>query len=80
RQRVGAGAGGAMDTGTHAMDALGGSTLINLVDPDILTRECRLAGLEIEEAGFEGLAIDDAEVAGSGGLEHASVIAVKPMC
>ncbi|WP_323122871.1 beta-ketoacyl synthase N-terminal-like domain-containing protein [Burkholderia alba] len=79
RQRSDAGAGNAMDTGEHATDALGGAALINLVDPETLARECRLAGLEIEEAGFEGLALDDDEVAGSGGLEHASVIAVKPM-
>lgn len=79
RRRAHAGAGNAMDTGEHATGALSGAALINLVDPDTLARECRLAGLEIEEAGFEGLALDDDEVAGSGGLEHASVIAVKPM-
>ncbi|AXE29472.1 hypothetical protein DK842_05885 [Chromobacterium phragmitis] len=78
RQRVYEGAGAAMDSGERAAHALGGVGLINLVDPDILSRECRLAGLEIEEAGYEGLAIDGVEAAGRGGLEHASVIAVKP--
>jgi hypothetical protein len=67
-----------MDSGAHATDALNGTPLINLVDPDILTRECQLAGLHVEEVGYEGLAIDYDGLTLSGGLEHASVIAIKP--
>jgi 3-oxoacyl-(acyl-carrier-protein) synthase/SAM-dependent methyltransferase len=73
-----AGASNAIDSGSHASDALNGTPLINLVDPEILARECRLAGLRVEEAGYEGLAIDYDGQAASGGVEHASVIAIKP--
>ncbi|MDR9863551.1 MULTISPECIES: beta-ketoacyl synthase N-terminal-like domain-containing protein [Pseudomonas] len=78
RSRVQASAGNAIDSGSHASDALNGTPLINLVDPEILARECRLAGLQVEEAGYEGLAIDFEGHAASDGLEHASVIAIKP--
>jgi SAM-dependent methyltransferase len=67
-----------IDSGGHASDALNGTPLINLVDPEILARECRLAGLRVEEAGYEGLAIDYDGQAATGGVEHASVIAIKP--
>ncbi|MGY2288361.1 beta-ketoacyl synthase N-terminal-like domain-containing protein [Pseudomonas sp. SDO528_S397] len=78
RSRAQASAANAIDSGSHASDALSGTPLINLVDPQILARECTLAGLHIEEAGYEGLAIDYDGQAASGGLEHASVIAIKP--
>ncbi|AZE49484.1 Malonyl CoA-acyl carrier protein transacylase [Pseudomonas chlororaphis] len=76
--RARAGAANAIDSGSHASDALNGTPLINLVDPEILARECRLAGLLVEEAGYEGLAIDYDGQAATDGLEHASVIALKP--
>ncbi|PXX69493.1 Methyltransferase domain-containing protein [Pseudomonas sp. LAMO17WK12:I10] len=76
--RAQAGAANAIDSGSHASDALNGTPLINLVDPEILARECRLAGLLVEEAGYEGLAIDYDGQAATDGLEHASVIALKP--
>ncbi|AMS13098.1 hypothetical protein A3218_01720 [Pseudomonas chlororaphis] len=78
RSRAQASAANAIDSGSHASDALNGTPLINLVDPEILARECRFAGLLVEEAGYEGLAIDYGGQAASGGLEHASVIAIKP--
>ncbi|MGE7955636.1 beta-ketoacyl synthase N-terminal-like domain-containing protein [Pseudomonas sp. NPDC089530] len=78
RNRAQASAGNAIDSGSHASDALNGTPLINLVDPEILARECRLAGLLVEEAGYEGLAIDYDGQAATDGLEHASVIALKP--
>lgn len=78
RSRVQASASNAIDSGSHASDALNGTPLINLVDPETLARECRLAGLQIEEAGYEGLAIDYDGQPAEGGLEHASVIAFKP--
>jgi len=78
RSRAQASAANAIDSGSHASDALNGTPLINLVDPEILARECRLAGLHVEEAGYEGLAIDYDGQAPGDGLEHASVIAIKP--
>ncbi|WP_404939733.1 beta-ketoacyl synthase N-terminal-like domain-containing protein [Pseudomonas sp. JDS08PS003] len=79
RSRAQASASNAIDSASHASDALNGTPLINLVDPEILIRECQLAGLQVEEAGYEGLAIDYAGQAASGGVEHASVIAIKPL-
>jgi acyl transferase domain-containing protein len=78
RSRAQASASNAIDSGSHASDALSGAPLINLVDPEILARECQLAGLRVEEAGYEGLAIDYDGEAATGGVEHASVIAIKP--
>ncbi|MCL9781790.1 methyltransferase domain-containing protein [Vibrio sp. S4M6] len=65
--------------GDHAEDALKGTPFINLVDPDVLARECEAAGLLVEMAGYEGLALDVDGTQSDSGLEHASIIAVKPL-
>lgn len=36
-------------------ETMGGPPRINLLDPDILRRECESVGLEVEYAGFEGV-------------------------
>ncbi|MDE1462571.1 amino acid adenylation domain-containing protein [Spartinivicinus poritis] len=66
------------DAGAQAEEALGGVEAINLLDPDILVRECSAAGFDIEDVGFESLAISVGGVKLKGGMEHAGIIAVKP--
>jgi hypothetical protein len=47
---------------------------LNPLDPDLLARECRRAGLEIAEGGFTV----HGRVRNAEGREHAGVVAVKP--
>jgi len=63
------------DIGVYLADralAAGMLPYLNPLDPDILARECRLAGLVVEEAAFTGRGDDP------GGRHHAGVIANKP--
>jgi hypothetical protein len=46
---------------------------LNPLDPDILARECELAGLRVEEAGFAGRDGDPTA------RQHAGVVAVRPV-
>ena len=63
-----------------AQETDGAPPLINPLDPDILSRECRDAGFDVEKVGFEGIGVDmgikDPDLAG---MEHVGVIARKPI-
>ncbi len=48
---------------------------LNPLDPDLLSRECRRAGLEVERASFFGM---HRLGASSNGREHAACVALKP--
>lgn len=48
---------------------------LNTLDPDILSRECKNAGFEVQRASFFGLQRLGAD---SNGREHAGCMAVKP--
>ena len=51
-----------------------GPPFLNILDPDILARECRRAGLHVERTSFFGMQRLGAE---SSGREHAGCVALK---
>jgi hypothetical protein len=52
-----------------------GPKFLNTLDPDILARECELAGLVVEHTGWFGMQrLGEA----SGGREHAGCVARRP--
>jgi SAM-dependent methyltransferase len=57
-------------------DASSAPAFLNTLDPDILERECRLAGFEIERAAFFGL---QRLGPAASGQEHAGCTARKPV-
>jgi len=54
--------------------AMPGPEFLNTLDPDILARECRRLGMQVERASFFGMKRLGSE---SGGREHAGCIALK---